>query len=135
MENPVIIAFVTSNAGKFATAQAHLQPFGVQLEQAELELEEIQAAAVADVAVHKAWQAFRELRRPVIVEDSGFFIDKLGGFPGPLIKHALRALGPAGIARLADQTAQRRCHFESVLAFVAFGGWLSERRATSSLAR
>lgn len=204
MENGTTVAFVTSNAGKFATARAHLEPFDLRLEQVELELDEIQAAAVADVAVHKAWQAFRELRRPVIVEDSGFYIDELGDFPGPLIKHVLRALGPAGVARLADQTTQRRCHFESVLAFVdadgqlhtftdhgdggtvamqpaaarepgawsalwdvfiptgrstalsalpelernavfegwakesvfvAFGGWLSERRATSSLAR
>ncbi|MGH3848608.1 MAG: non-canonical purine NTP pyrophosphatase, partial [Pseudonocardiaceae bacterium] len=63
-------------------------------------------------------QAFRALRRPVIIEDSGFYIDELNGFPGPLAKFVIKALGAEGIARLADQTTTRQCHFQGVLVYV-----------------
>ena len=105
------IAFVTSNSQKLATAREHLEPFGVDLEQVRLDLDEIQSASVRAVALHKAQQAFRLLRRPLIVEDSGFYIDELNGFPGPLVKFVVQSLRAEGIARLADLTATRRAHF------------------------
>ena len=112
------IAFVTSNPGKVATANEHLEPLGLTVEQVLLDLDEIQSDSVQTVALHKAQQAFTVLRRPVIVEDSGFFIDELNGFPGPLVRHVVRSLGAEGIARIADLTVTRRCHFEGVLVHI-----------------
>jgi S-adenosylmethionine:tRNA ribosyltransferase-isomerase len=112
------IAFVTGNAGKLASAAEHLAPLGIDLEQVALELDEIQSTDVRDVAMHKAQQAFRALKRPLIIEDSGFGIDELGGFPGPMIKHLVGAVGARGIARLADLTEHRRCRFTSVLVYI-----------------
>lgn len=114
----LVITFVTGNAGKLATAREHLAPLGIEVEQARLDLDEIQSLDVQDVAMHKAWQAFRALGRPLIIEDSGFGIDELGGYPGPMIKHALAALGATGIARLADLTATRACRFSSCLVYI-----------------
>jgi XTP/dITP diphosphohydrolase len=112
------IAFVTSNSGKFETASEHLALLEVELEQITLGLDEIQSSSVEEVALHKAQQAFRVLRRPLIVEDSGFYIDELGGFPGPLVKHVIQSIGAEGVARLADRTSTRRCHFEGVLVHI-----------------
>lgn len=116
--NPLAITFVTGNAGKAKTAREHLTPLGIDVEQARLDLDEIQSLHVQDVAMHKARQAFRALGRPLIIEDSGFCIDELGGYPGPMIKHALSALGARGIARLADLTATRACRFSSCLIYI-----------------
>jgi S-adenosylmethionine:tRNA ribosyltransferase-isomerase len=118
MNTTTRIAFVTGNAGKFATAREHLAPVGVELEQVVLDLDEIQSSSVQEVALHKAQHAFRALRRPVIVEDSGFYIDELNCFPGPSVKFVIKALGAEGIARLADQTTTRRCHFQGVLVYI-----------------
>ncbi|MGQ0777094.1 MAG: non-canonical purine NTP pyrophosphatase [Pseudonocardiales bacterium] len=112
------IAFVTSNPSKFTTAREHLSPLGIELEQVMLNLDEIQTDSVASVALHKAQQAFRVLHRPVIVEDSGFYIDELGGFPGPFVKYVIKALGAEGMARVADLTTTRHCHFEGILAYI-----------------
>jgi S-adenosylmethionine:tRNA ribosyltransferase-isomerase len=112
------VAFVTSNPGKFATACEHLSPIGVDIEQVRLDLDEIQSSSVMTVALHKAQQAFHALRRPLIIEDSGFYIDELNDFPGPIAKHVVKALGAEGVARLADLTATRRCHFEGVLVYI-----------------
>jgi S-adenosylmethionine:tRNA ribosyltransferase-isomerase len=114
----MIITFVTGNAGKLKTAREHLSPLGIEVEQARLDVDEIQSLDVQDVAMHKAWQAYRVLGRPLIIEDSGFGIDELGGFPGPMVKHALSALGARGIARLADLTASRTCRFTSFLIYI-----------------
>jgi XTP/dITP diphosphohydrolase len=109
-----LIAFATGSAAKVATARQHLSPLDIELEQVALELDEIQSASVQAVALHKARQAFQILQRPLIVEDSGFYIDEIG-FPGPLVKYVINAIGAEGVARLADLTTSRRCHFESVL--------------------
>lgn len=118
MSTTTRIAFVTGNAGKFATAREHLASLGVELEQVALDLDEIQSSSVQEVALHKAQQAFRVLRQPVIIEDSGFYIDELNGFPGPSVKFVIKSLGAEGIARLADQTATRTCHFQGVLVYI-----------------
>jgi non-canonical purine NTP pyrophosphatase (RdgB/HAM1 family) len=112
------LLFVTSNAGKIATARQHLNPLGIDVEHVQLELDEIQSDSVEVVALHKARQAFELLKRPLIIEDSGFYIDELGDFPGPFVKFVIKSLGADGIARLADLTATRRCHFIGVLVYV-----------------
>lgn len=118
VSTPRAIAFVTSNAGKFATAAEHLAPVGVELEHVRLDFDEIQSDSVEEVARHKAEQAFRAIRRPLIVEDSGFYIDEFDGFPGPLVKYLVHAIGADGIAWLADLTDTRRCHFEGALVYI-----------------
>ncbi|MGH3851582.1 MAG: non-canonical purine NTP pyrophosphatase, partial [Pseudonocardiaceae bacterium] len=112
------IAFVTSNTRKFTTAVEHLSPAGIELEQVTLDLDEIQSDSVTSVALHKAQQAFRILHRPVIIEDSGFYIDELDGFPGPFVKYVIKSLGAGGVARLTDLTTTRHCHFEGVLVYI-----------------
>ncbi|MGH8904003.1 MAG: non-canonical purine NTP pyrophosphatase [Egibacteraceae bacterium] len=112
------IVFVTGNAGKFATASEHLAPLGVELEQVKLDLDEIQSTCVEDVAMHKAQQAFRLLERPLFVEDSGFGIDELGGYPGPMVKHLLAVVGASGIVRMADLTETRSARFVSTLVYI-----------------
>jgi XTP/dITP diphosphohydrolase len=116
------IAFVTSNAGKLTTASRHLRPFGIHLEQVPLDLDEIQSDSVQDVALHKARQAFDTIGRPLLIDDSGFYIDELNGFPGPLVRHVVDALGAEGVARIADRTSTRRCHFEGALVYVDAAG-------------
>lgn len=131
------IAFVTSNDGKFSTADRHLVPFGIRLEKVTLDLDEIQSTSVEDVALHKARQAFDAIGRPLIIDDSGLCIDDLDGFPGPLVRHVVDALGAAGIVRIVDATSTRRCHFEGALVYVDAAGEpqvFIDRGATGTLA-
>src|SRR5215468_9159966 len=71
-----VITFVTGNLNKLAVARQHLAPFGIEVEHVTMHLDEIQAQTVQEVALHKARAAFEVLRRPLIVEDSGFYIDE-----------------------------------------------------------
>ena len=97
--------FVTSNRNKWQEAQRIL---GYAIERVELDLEEVQAETVAEVALFKARAAFAKLQRPVIVEDAGVELLGLGGFPGPYIKYWEKLGGLASICRAADGLGDRR---------------------------
>lgn len=97
--------FVTSNANKWHEAQRIL---GYAIERVELDLPELQAENVADIALAKAREAYARLGRPVIVEDAGFELLALGGFPGPFIKYWEKLGGLESLCRAADGLADRR---------------------------
>jgi len=97
--------FVTSNLNKWHEAQRIL---GYAIERAELELDELQGEGVAEIAVRKAHDAYAKLGRPVIVEDAGFELFGLGGFPGPYIKFWEKLGGLESLCRAADGLADRR---------------------------
>jgi non-canonical purine NTP pyrophosphatase (RdgB/HAM1 family) len=97
--------FVTSNVNKWREAQRIL---GYAIERVELELDELQAESVAEIAQRKARDAYAKLGRPVIVEDAGFGLVGLGGFPGPYIKFWEKLGGLESLCRAADGLADRR---------------------------
>lgn len=90
---------VTGNAGKLAEARRLAD---TDLESVALDLPEIQSLDLLEVLAEKGREAYRRLERPVIVEETGFGLAALGGFPGPLVKWMLEATGAAGIAQTAD---------------------------------
>jgi non-canonical purine NTP pyrophosphatase (RdgB/HAM1 family) len=97
--------FVTSNINKWHEAQRIL---GRDIERVELELDELQGENVSVIALHKATSAYARLGRPVIVEDAGFELLGLGGFPGPYIKFWEKLGGLESICRAADGLGDRR---------------------------
>ena len=87
------IYFATSNTGKVENARRALKNFGFKVQQIKIELAESQAEDPAEIALEKARQAYTKIKKPVIVEDSGFFISALGDFPMTHIKFSLKTLG------------------------------------------
>ena len=109
---PSAIAFVTGNPDKLAEARRiwAAEESGVpalRLEAVALDLPEIQSLDLLEVLRAKGAEAYRRLGRPLVVEETGFEIDAFGGFPGPLVKWMLAALGPEGMARAALTVAER----------------------------
>lgn len=74
--------FVTGNANKFKEA-IEIIP---ELEQIKIDTDEIQSMDITEIAEHKLLQAYAQTKKPCVVEDIGFYIEALNGFPGPLIK-------------------------------------------------
>lgn len=101
---------VTGNPGKLREAERLL---GFRPEHAPLDLPEIQELDLVEVLRAKGEAAWRHLGGPVVVDETGLELAALGGFPGPLVKWMLQAVGAAGIARtahaLGDPGATARC--------------------------
>lgn len=104
------IAFVTGNRGKLEEVRRiwAAAPGGppVELEAVELDLPEIQSLDLVEVVRAKAREAHRRLGRPVVVDETGLDIEAFGGFPGPLVKWMLEAMGPEGMAAAALAVAR-----------------------------
>jgi non-canonical purine NTP pyrophosphatase (RdgB/HAM1 family) len=106
------LLFVTSNPNKLREASRLL---GRDLLRCDLEVKEIQAIEVKDVVREKAKAAYGATSRPVLVEDTGLYIRKLGGFPGALVKWVLGSVGNEGICRLLKEGDDRSAYAETGL--------------------
>jgi non-canonical purine NTP pyrophosphatase (RdgB/HAM1 family) len=107
---PPPFVLVTGNTGKIAEARLAV---GADLEAVEVDLPEIQSLDYREVLRAKADEAWRQVGRPLVVEEAGLDLVALNGFPGPLVKWMLQAVGAEGLARtaaaLGDVRAAARC--------------------------
>ncbi|MEM1542202.1 MAG: XTP/dITP diphosphatase [Ignisphaera sp.] len=108
--------FVTNNMGKFNEAKEILNSYGVSLERIDTEKIEIQSTSLEDIARYSAIHVYKQVRKPIIVEDSGLFIDALNGFPGPYSSYVYKTIGLKGILKLLQGENNRKAVFEAVVA-------------------
>lgn len=92
------------------------------MEHVPLEIPEYRNDEIGPIASEKARYAYEVLERPLIVDDTGFMVDALSGFPGPYAAYVYRTLGNGGILRLLEGTADRRAHFVTVIAYADADG-------------
>ncbi len=112
------VTLVTGNRNK--AAEFSLLLGKVDIIQAEYP--EIRSEDTAEVAKVAAKFVSEKLRKAVVVEDSGLFIDALGGFPGTYTKWVTRKIGNKGILALMRGVKNRRCFYRSAVACCKPGG-------------
>ena len=94
----------------------------IDVEHVPLEIPEYRDDEIGPIAREKARYAYGVLKRPLIVDDTGFTIDALSGFPAPYAAYVFRTLGNNGILRLLESRKDRTAHFVTVIAFVDADG-------------
>src|ERR671919_1290572 len=114
MEN---ITFASANQNKFLEVQSILSTRNISVNFSQIHLVEIQSDSLEEIAREKAKTAFAKVRKQVIVEDDGLFINSLGGFPGPYSSFVFRTIGNDGILKLLAGSANRSAYFRSLIAF------------------
>lgn len=114
------INFITSNQGKVNSLKNSLKLNGMEIEvcSQNLDIMEPQFDTVQEVSKYKALKAFEILKEPVLVEDGGFCVFALKGFPGVYTKYVLKTLGADGILKLMQGIEERTAKFISVATFV-----------------
>ncbi|NPA22313.1 MAG: non-canonical purine NTP pyrophosphatase [Candidatus Micrarchaeota archaeon] len=105
--------FVTSNRHKFEEAKKIIP----ELEMRELDIPEPRGG-LKEIAMGKALYAFNIIKKPLVVEDTGIFIDCLNGFPGEMAKWSLQKLGLKGILKLMEGCEKRTGRVLSVVAYI-----------------
>ncbi len=66
----------------------------------KIEIPEIQSLDLDQVITEKAKAAYEKIKKPVLVEDISFEIQRLKGLPGPFVKFFLQTLGTEGTVKL-----------------------------------
>ena len=107
------ITFITGNPGKASLLNQYLD---FPVIHKSIDLVEIQSPDLSTIVEYKAKEAYKQIRSPVLVEDTSLRFLALGKLPGPLIKWFLTELGTDGLCRLLNNYADR-----SALAEVQFG--------------
>jgi len=112
-----MLRFATTNAGKVREAREYLAPVVGDVEQFDYDYVEVQSDDLSEIAAHGARESYEAAGEPVIVDDSGLFVDALGGFPGPYSSYVYDTLGIERVADLARREAHQRARFRSVVAY------------------
>lgn len=107
--------FVTHSQNKLAEAERFLD---MKLQHYGLDLPELQSVDVEEVAVHKVKYAYSVLQRPVMVDDTGLYIDAWNGLPGALVKWFMQRVGDRGICDMMRGFAERTARAKTVLATI-----------------
>ncbi|XP_064428964.1 inosine triphosphate pyrophosphatase isoform X8 [Mirounga angustirostris] len=109
------IVFVTGNAKKLEEVIQILgDKFPCTLVAQKIDLPEYQGEP-DEISIQKCREAARQVRGPVLVEDTCLCFNALGGLPGPYIKWFLDKLKPEGLYQLLagfeDKSAYALCTF------------------------
>lgn len=106
------ISIVTWNTGKYHQIAWWLGEV-VTCEQVALDIPEIQTNLLTEISRDKCIQAFQQLKKPCLVDDSGIYFSAFHEFPGALTKFLYQGIGLAGIQRMyvwvEDMTATFQC--------------------------
>ena len=111
------ITYVTGNWAKIASAKKFLEPLGYEIDNVKIETPEIQADDVTEVSKYSAQWAAKELNRPVIKNDTGFFIKHYNGFPGAYMKYIDETLDIDGVLKLMEGVEDREAYFKESIAY------------------
>ncbi|BBG24217.1 XTP/dITP diphosphatase [Sulfuracidifex tepidarius] len=111
------IKLITGNEGKFKEMNEIAEGKGVKLEWINCPKVEVQADTIEEISLHSAIDSFLSFRSPLIVDDSGLFVDALNGFPGPYTKFVRKTIGIEGMLRLLSNVKRREANFETVITF------------------
>ena len=107
--------FMTENPGKFREARSILDSQGIQIRQLKRAKVEVQDSSLEKIARFAVKSSPVKPPGLLLVEDSGLFINSLGGFPGPFSAYVFKTIGLKGILGLMHGKT-RSAYFQSSIA-------------------
>ncbi|MBD3157681.1 MAG: XTP/dITP diphosphatase [Candidatus Lokiarchaeota archaeon] len=106
---PLIL--VTQNKHKLKELTPLFERYDVNFETSPIEKTEVRSQSVEIIAKKAAQIAYDSLNRPVVLDDTGFYIEHLDGFPGAYAAYVLDTIGTAGILKLMEDATDRTARF------------------------
>lgn len=118
------IFFATGNEGKLEEMQPPFEEAGYELVQVDADVPEIDAMDVEEVAERKVMDSYQEavLSQQIgsvdyfIVEDTGFYVEALGGFPGAETAFFAGTAGAEKLMDLMSDEENRDAYFKTAIA-------------------
>ena len=94
---------------------------GYELEHIKTAYPEIQAESLEITIIPGLEWAMSKFNRPIMIDDSGLFIDALKGFPGVYSSYVFKTVGCDGILSLMKGVKDRVARFECCIGFMMPG--------------
>lgn len=109
------LTFATTNKGKLSEAESIL---GTAVQGLGLDIDEVQSLDPAQVAVKKAQEYYKHIKKPLFVEDTSLRFHALGKLPGTLIDFFLEELGNEGLTNLLKSQKNRNATAEVHVVYI-----------------
>lgn len=109
------IHIITSNEHKIKEFKDLFKDSDIEIGAVSLDLPEIQSQSQEEVLKNKLSYAWEKLKKPLIVDDTGFYIDKYNNFPGTITKFVLKGIGVDGLMKLTNK--KDLCYFKTLLGY------------------
>lgn len=117
MEN---LTYITGNYGKYISVKEKFENAGITIDYFKCDLEEPDINDIEFISKEKARQAFKILKKPVFVADSGFYIEdypESPGYPGTFVKRSGISSNIVELLETMKETQNRNCYFLDCLTF------------------
>lgn len=114
------IIYLTTNKDKVYEAQEFFGKklsLNIEIMRPDFELVEIQARTCVEVVSFTAKYAADKINSPVIKSDAGFYIDALGGLPGPYSSYFDKQIGVDNFLKLFKNEKNRKAKIEHCWAY------------------
>ena len=111
------LVLVTQNQHKLKELRPLFMKYNVEFDTTSLEKHEIRSENIEEIAREAAKVAFETLQKPVVVDDTGFFVDALNGFPGSYAGIVLKFIGFDGILQLMTDKVERASVFKTAVGY------------------
>ncbi|HEY9486299.1 MAG TPA: non-canonical purine NTP pyrophosphatase [Nitrososphaeraceae archaeon] len=113
------IYFVSNNLNKYSEIKSMLDDkiIDLDLKFCKQDIIEIQDEKIENIAMEKAKSAYSIVKKPILIEDDGLFINSLNGFPGQYSKFISKSIGNKGIIRLLKRSSDRSAFFKSIFVY------------------
>ncbi len=108
--------FITSNKHKYEEIAAFLSGADVTCTWVKETYEEIQGDSTEEISWDSALKLSERRKDPFFLEDTGLYIDSLGGFPGPYSSYVAKTIGNRGILDLLVNR-EREATFLTVISY------------------
>jgi len=109
------ISIATSNDKKVEGIRNVL---GIEVEKVQLDLPEIQSVDIKEVVSFSAKDAYSKTKIPVLVNDTGLFVEAWNGLPGALITWFTKyTVGVRGMLKMLESEENRRVTAKTAYAF------------------
>lgn len=115
------IIYCTGNNFKLKLAKEILEPLGFEIEGKKLDIPEIQADSIQEVAKYSSKYASQMLNMSTLKNDSGLVIPALNNFPSAYTKYIEETITEDGILKLMQDKNDRTAYFLEVLAYTEPG--------------
>lgn len=110
------ISFVTSNIGKVREFKEILGK-DVEVEQLDIDYPELRSDDPQEIVKEAVKKLADELKKPIVAEDSGLFIESLNDFPGTCSAYIHKRIGLKGILTLMKGIEDRTCYYRSAVGY------------------
>lgn len=111
------VYFISSNEHKRAEVQSILNSSSITVHSVNIKINEIQSNDMKEIAVDKAIKAFKQIGRPVLVEQTGLLIKGFGDLPGGLTQIFWDSLKADRFSEIFSKIGSTEATAKTVVAF------------------